>query len=98
MGNQVERCRAVRGRNFYASPAGLKHDIRNQLKSKLIYVELQAFLHVVDEDIKRLNAEIKVPLVLILREFDTGRRQWVHRRDYKSAQEFQADATLTEIM
>jgi len=44
---------------------------------------LQAFLQIADENINRLNAEIQVPLVIVLRGFHTGWRKWVHRRDYK---------------
>jgi hypothetical protein len=59
---------------------------------------LQAFLQIPDKNVNRLNAEIKFPLVLVLRGLETGWRRWVHRRDYKSAEEFQADAMATEIM
>jgi hypothetical protein len=85
--DQVEHCRSVWWRDAYPPPAGLKDHIRNQPEPKLIYIELQAFLQIADKNVNRLNPEIKVPLLLVLRGLDTGRRRWVHRRDYKAAEE-----------
>jgi hypothetical protein len=59
---------------------------------------LQTFLQIVDKDVHRLNAEIKVLLLLVSRGFRAGWRQWIHRRDYKSGRRVLPDAIAKEIM
>ncbi len=86
------------GETAYTPPAGLKNDIRNQLEPKLIYVELQALLQVADENVNRLNAEIKVPLGLGLRGLNPSWRKRVHRGDYKSGDASECQRTFSNAL
>src|SRR5260370_35684486 len=58
--DQVKHRGAIRRRHTHPAPAGLKDDIRNHLKPKLVHVELQALFNVSNENVNRLSAQVKI--------------------------------------